>query len=67
MKANTVIETMLDHKSIRKYRDEMPSDEVIHAIVKAGQQAPFASQYYSILLSKNKEKNPFKAPLLFTM
>ena len=67
MKKNLVIQTMLDHKSIRKYTDEVPSDEVIETIVRAGQQAPFASQYYSVLLSRNKKRNPFKAPLLFTI
>jgi FMN reductase (NADPH) len=67
MKINPVIQTMLDHKSIRKYTDEMPSDEVIKIVVRAGQQAPFASQYYSVLLSRNKERNPYKAPLLFTI
>ena len=67
MKNNLVIQTMLDHKSIRKYTDEIPSDEVIETIVRAGQQAPFASQYYSVLLSRNKDRNPYKAPLLFTI
>lgn len=64
---NSVIQTMLGHKSIRKYKDEMPSDEVIEATVRAGQQAPFASQSYSVLLSRKRERNPFKAPLLFTI
>ena len=67
MKNNSVIQTMLDHKSIRKYTDEAPSDRVVEIIVRAGQQAPFASQYYSLLLSRNKERNPWKAPLLFTI
>jgi len=67
MKKNLVIQTMLEHKSIRKYRDEMPSEETIQTIVRAGQQAPFASQAYSILLSRKREHNPFKAPLLFTI
>jgi len=67
MKNNPVIQTMLDHKSIRKYTNEMPSDEVIKTIVRAGQQAPFASQYYSVLLSRNKERHPYKAPLVFTI
>lgn len=67
MKNNIVIQTLLNHKSIRKYTDEMPSDEVIKTIVRAGQQAPFASQYYSVLLSRNRERNPYKAPLLFTI
>ena len=67
MKKNLVIQTMLDHKSIRKYTDETPSDEVVETIVRAGQQAPFASQAYSVLLSRRRERNPFKAPLLFTI
>jgi len=67
MKKNSVIQTILDHKSIRKYTDEIPSDEIIETIVRAGQQAPFASQYYSVLLSRNREKNPFKAPFLLTI
>jgi nitroreductase len=67
MKENPVIETILDHRSIRKYSDQIPSDEVVKTIVRAGQQAPFASQYYSVLLSRNRKRNPFKAPLLFTI
>ncbi|MCW3986636.1 MAG: nitroreductase family protein [Candidatus Bathyarchaeota archaeon] len=67
MKRNPVIQAMLDHKSIRKYTDEMPSDKVVKTIVRAGQQAPFASQYYSVLLSRNPGRNPYKAPLLFTI
>ncbi|MFX0061704.1 MAG: nitroreductase family protein [Candidatus Hermodarchaeota archaeon] len=67
MKTNPVIETILDHKSIRKYTDEVPSDEMIKTIVRAGQQAPFAYQIYSIILSRKREENPFNAPLLFTI
>ena len=67
MKDNLVIQTMLDHKSIRKYTDETPSEEVIKTIIRASQQAPFASQLYSILLSRNRKRNPWKAPLLFTI
>lgn len=64
---NPVIRTMLEHRSIRSYTADMPSDEVIKTIVRAGQQAPFAHQIYSVLLSRKREKNPFKAPLLFTI
>jgi FMN reductase (NADPH) len=63
--SNPVIETMLNRKSIRKYKPEIPSNEVIETVVYAGQQAPFASQLCSLLLSKKREENPFKAPLLF--
>lgn len=67
MKENAVIETILQHKSIRKYKEKSPTDEEIHTIVKVGQQAPFASQLYSILLSREAEKHPYDAPLLFTI
>jgi nitroreductase len=67
MKSNPVIQTMLAHKSIRKYTEEVPSEEVIEAIVRVGQQAPFASQSYSVLLSRNRKRNPWNAPLLFTI
>jgi FMN reductase (NADPH) len=66
MKSNSIIESMMNRKSIRKYTDEMPSDEVIHTVVCAGQQAPFASQLCSVLLSRKKGV-PFGAPLLFTI
>ena len=67
MISNPMIETMLNRKSIRQYRDESPSDEVLKSIVRAGQQAPFAYQLCSLLLSRNRERNPFGAPLLFTI
>ena len=63
---NPVIDTLMQRKSIRKYTDEMPTDEVIQAVVRAGQQAPFASQLCSLLLTR-KEGIPFNAPLLFTI
>ena len=67
MLENLVLESLLQRKSTRKYRPEMPSDEVIHTIVRAGQQAPFAFQMGSLLLSRQRERHPFKAPLLFTL
>jgi len=63
---NQVIETMMNHRSVRKYTKEKPSDEIVHAIVRAGQQAPFAAQLYSVLLKRNK-RAPFGAPLWFTI
>lgn len=67
MKSNPVIQTMLAHKSIRKYSRRMPQRELIETVLRAGQQAPFASQYYSILLSRKAKRNPWHAPLLFTI
>ena len=63
---NPVLSSMLCRKSVRKYKPDQPSDEVLEAIVRAGQQAPFASQLYSVLLSR-KKKAPFGAPLWFTI
>jgi len=67
MKDNQVIGTMLEHRSIRKYSRRKPSDAVVKKIFRAGQQAPFAAQNYSVLLSRNRARNPFNAPLLFTV
>jgi len=67
MKTNPVIQTLLAHKSIRKYSDEEPSEDIIQTIIRASQQAPFAFQAYSILLSRNRKRNPWHAPLLFTI
>jgi nitroreductase len=66
MISNDVIDIMMKRKSIRKYTDQIPSDEVVETVVRAGQQAPFAGQLGSILLTRGKGI-PFKAPLLFTI
>ncbi len=63
---NSVVETMLSHKSIRNYSDKEPADETIENVVRAGQQAPFVSQMYSVLLTREGSL-PFDAPLLFTI
>jgi nitroreductase len=65
MLKNPVIETLLNRKSIRKYSDRVPSEEVVQAVVRAGQQAPFAYQMGSLLLSRDRADNPFNAPLFF--
>ena len=62
---NPIIDLMLQRKSIRTYTAEQPSDEVLHTIVRAGQQAPFAYQLGSLLLTRDAKKNPFHAPLYF--
>ena len=64
---NPVIDAMMNRKSIRRYIQEQPSNDVLHTIVTAGQQAPFAAQLGSLLLKRDLNKNPFKAPLLFTL
>ena len=61
---NPVLKTLLSHRSVRKFKPDQPTDEIIETIVRAGQQAPFASQLYSVLLTR-KKKAPFGAPLWF--
>jgi len=63
---NDIIESMLNRKSIRKYTEEMPSEETIQTVVRAGQQAPFAAQLCSLLLTRGKGV-PWGAPLMFTI
>jgi len=67
MLSNPVVDAMILRKSVRTYREDPPSDEIIETIVRAGQQAPFAAQLGSVLLSRDRAKNPFRAPLLFTI
>lgn len=67
MISNPVIDVMMNRRSIRKYREDQPSDEVVETVVRAGQQAPFAMQMGSVLLSREIERNVFSAPLLFTI
>ncbi len=63
---NPTINILLNRRSVRHYKPDRPADEIIQTIVCAGQQAPFASQLYSVLLSR-KKKQPFGAPLMFTI
>lgn len=63
---NEVIDAMMNRKSVRKFTDQIPSQEVVETIVRAGQQAPFAYQLGDMVLDRSK-KNSFKAPLLFTI
>ncbi len=67
MKENPTIGTLLSHRSIREYEDRKVEDEKIEKIVKAGQQAPFVSQMYSVIVEKEEENLPFQAPVLFTI
>lgn len=62
-----MIETLMSHRSIRKYKNRDVDNKTIETIVRAGQQAAFASQAYSLLLKRDSENNPFHAPLLFTV
>ncbi|KIL46740.1 oxygen-insensitive NADPH nitroreductase [Jeotgalibacillus soli] len=55
---NTTIETILNHRSIRKFKDQPLTEEQIHTIVKAAQAASTSSfiQAYSIIGVTDQEK-----------
>lgn len=63
---NEVIDTLIQRRSVRKYTDQQPDADVVETIVRAGQQAPFAGQLCSIILTRQK-KLPWGAPLMFTI
>ena len=63
---NETIDILMKRHSVRKYTDQQPDDEVIETIVRAGQQAPFAGQLCSLILTR-KKKLPLGAPLMFTV
>ncbi len=63
---NQVIDTLLKRRSVRKYTDQMPDQETIETIVRAGQQAPFAFQSCSLVLTR-RGRLPMGAPLMFTV
>ena len=48
---NEVIQTMMQHRSIRKYKDTLITDEQLHTIIEAGQMASTSSnlQAYSVI------------------
>ncbi|MFW5946136.1 MAG: nitroreductase family protein [Candidatus Natronoplasma sp.] len=65
--SNKTIETLMGHRSIREYEDKSLSDKEIEEIVKAGRQAAFVSQMYSVIMEKDEQDIPFGASVLFTI
>ncbi|MHC4473168.1 MAG: nitroreductase family protein [Planctomycetota bacterium] len=63
---NDTIDLMMNRKSVRAYTDEVPSDEVIETVVRAGQQAPFAMQMCSVILEREGGL-PWGAPICFVI
>jgi len=67
MHGNETLDLLMNRKSIRRFSERTPPREVVEAIVRAGQQAPFAAQLGSVVLSERVAEHPFRAPLLFTV
>jgi FMN reductase (NADPH) len=64
---NETIRLMLRHASIRHFRQDELDDDIIEIIARAGRQAAFASQLYSVLLTRDRARIPYGAPALFTI
>lgn len=62
MTINSVVDGLRARKSVRKYKPDPVPDQTLETILRAGQQAPFASQLYSVLRYKRK-RAPFGAPV----
>ncbi len=60
-----IIDIMIHRKSIRKYTDQAIEQDILDSLLKASVSAPFAGQTYSILMKRDRKKNPFSAPLFF--
>lgn len=67
METNPVIGVLMGRRSVRKYRRDQPSEEELETVVRAGQQAPFAMQMGSVLLSRDASRNVFNAPMQFVI
>lgn len=65
MQSHPILDVLFRRASIRAYTDQVPSDDLIETVVRAGQQAPFAYQLGTVLLSRDREQHPFHAPLQF--
>ncbi len=64
---NEVIDSLMSRKSIRNYTDQVPTEEEILTVVRAGQQAPFAMQLGSLVIQRNSKTNAFNAPIQFVI
>ena len=54
MITNPTIEVLMNRKSVRRFTNRKITRDELEAIVRAGQQAPFASQLYSVLYSTER-------------
>jgi nitroreductase len=52
---NPVMENLMTRASVRRFSEREVSDELIEKIVRAGQQAPFTGQMYSVIATKNPQ------------
>ena len=66
MITNPTIEGLMNRKSVRKFTNRKLTRDELETIVRAGQQAPFASQLYSVLYS-TEGSIAYDAPIWFVV
>ncbi|NLI79468.1 MAG: hypothetical protein GX442_23860 [Candidatus Riflebacteria bacterium] len=63
---NPVLDVLMKRRSVRKFQARKVEREVLETIVRAGQQAPFASQLASVVYATDGNF-PFAAPVWFVI
>jgi nitroreductase len=66
MMTNPTIDALMNRKSVRKFTNRKLTKDELETIVRAGQQAPFASQLYSVLYS-TEGPIVYDAPIWFVV
>ncbi|MGI6344533.1 MAG: nitroreductase family protein [Bacillota bacterium] len=64
---NEVIEAILSHASIRQFTDQDVPDQLIEAVARAGQQAPFTGQMYACIYTRDQARRERVARLFGPM
>ena len=52
---NPIMENLMTRASVRRFTDQEILDELVEKIVRAGQQAPFTGQMYSVIATKKSD------------
>lgn len=60
---NEVLDTLMTRASVRSYRPDPVPQEVLEQVVRAGQQAPFTGQMYSVISAADRETRDRLVPL----
>ncbi len=61
---NETLTAMMNRASVRSFTDEVPDEATVEAILRAGAQAPFALQMFSVIVKRGGTL-PWGAPLGF--
>lgn len=56
MPENPVVDVLMSRRSIRRFQDRNVSEEQVRAIVQAGQRAPAAGEFCSVVWVRSREK-----------